>query len=517
MFDKIVLVTRKTRLEELIERFNTRAQAKFYIQHAGGDFSTYVAEHDAYQRSLESVRRSVEVGLKIQVMDRALVPTYLFSKTDLIVTLGQDGLVANTAKYVGGQPILAVNPDPERFDGVLLPFQPAGLRAHLDLTLAARARMKAVTLAEAKLKDGQRLLAFNDLFIGAASHVSARYRIRHGEKRETQSSSGIIVSTGAGSTGWLSSIFNETSGILAFLGGAPVTPLRIEWEEHRLLFVVREPFVSRHSQASRRGGNRSPWRAAGTRIADALRRRDLFRWRGSRSPGFQFRSDGDDWNCAGNSQPRRAITVEMTKLLVTVDVVLLTIRDRRLHLLLIRRLAKPFEHRYALPGRVRSGRRIARLRSGPRTPGGDRRRKGLPRTAVYVRRSEARPARPRRSPSPTTRWCRTPSSCEPGPMPSDAAWFPVTELPALAFDHRKIVEYAHQRIRNKLNYTNVGFELLPEKFTLTELQLVHEAILGEPLDKRNFRRKIVLKGIVKPIKEWQQTGRKPAQLFRFSQ
>lgn len=99
---------------------------------------------------------------------------------------------------------------------------------------------------------------------------------------------------------------------------------------------------------------------------------------------------------------------------------------------------------------------------------------------------------------------------------SDAAWFPVAELPALAFDHRKIVEYAHQRIRNKLDYTNVGFELLPDKFTLTELQLVHEVILGENLDKRNFRRKIILKGIVKPTKELQHTGRKPAQLYRFS-
>jgi 8-oxo-dGTP diphosphatase len=100
---------------------------------------------------------------------------------------------------------------------------------------------------------------------------------------------------------------------------------------------------------------------------------------------------------------------------------------------------------------------------------------------------------------------------------ADAAWFPVTELPPLAFDHRKIAEYAHQRIRNKLDYTNVGFELLPERFTLTELQLVHEAILGHALDKRNFRRKITLKGIVKPAKEWRQTGRKPAQLYRFSQ
>jgi hypothetical protein len=250
VYEKLVLVTRKTRLDDLIGRFNTRAQAKFYIEHAGGDFAEYVAEHDAYERSLELVRRAIETGLKIQIMDRALVPTYVFSKNDVIVTLGQDGLVANTAKYVGGQPILAVNPDPERFDGVLLPFRPADLRAGLERTLAGKASARTVTLAEARLKDGQRLLAFNDLFIGAATHVSARYRIRHGDRRENHSSSGIIVSTGAGSTGWLSSIFNETSGILAFLGGAPVQPVRMDWQEQRLLFVVREPFLSRHSQAT---------------------------------------------------------------------------------------------------------------------------------------------------------------------------------------------------------------------------------------------------------------------------
>ena len=250
MFDKIVLVTRKTRLDELIERFNTRAQAQFYIEHAGGDFSGYVAEHEAYQRALETVRRSIETGLKIQVMDRALLPTYVFSKSDVVITLGQDGLVANAAKYVGGRPILAVNPDPERFDGILLPFQPAELRAPLERTLAGGQRVRTVTLAEAKLKDGQRLLAFNDLFIGAASHISARYRIHYGERRENHSSSGIIISTGAGTTGWLSSIFNETSGILSFLGAAPVKPVRMEWEENRLFFVVREPFASRHSEAT---------------------------------------------------------------------------------------------------------------------------------------------------------------------------------------------------------------------------------------------------------------------------
>ena len=99
---------------------------------------------------------------------------------------------------------------------------------------------------------------------------------------------------------------------------------------------------------------------------------------------------------------------------------------------------------------------------------------------------------------------------------SEAAWFPLAQLPNLAFDHRKIVDYAYQRIRNKLDYTAVGFELLPQRFTLGELQLVHEAVLGVTLDKRNFRRKITQKGIVKPLKEWQKTGRKPAQLFRFA-
>ncbi len=201
-FDKVVLVTRKTRLEELIERFNTHAQAKFYIEHAGGDFAAYVQEHDAYQQAFEKARRAVEIGLKIQVIDRALVPTYLFARTDVIVTLGQDGLVANTAKYVGGQPILAVNPDPARFDGILLPFQPAELRAAIERTVAVKTHMRSITMAEAQLKDGQRLLAFNDLFIGARSHISARYRVTYGTRSENHSSSGIIVSTGAGSTGW---------------------------------------------------------------------------------------------------------------------------------------------------------------------------------------------------------------------------------------------------------------------------------------------------------------------------
>jgi 8-oxo-dGTP diphosphatase len=99
---------------------------------------------------------------------------------------------------------------------------------------------------------------------------------------------------------------------------------------------------------------------------------------------------------------------------------------------------------------------------------------------------------------------------------AEAGWFAMDDLPSLAFDHRSILDYALERLRNKLEYTTVGFQLLPRKFTLGELQTVYEAILARPLDKRNFRRKIALLHILKPLREWQRTGRKPAQLFQFS-
>jgi NAD kinase len=249
-FDKVVLVTRKTRLAELIERFNTLAQAKFYIEHAGGNFQEYQLEDEAYRQSADVVRRSIELGLKVQEIDRGLVPTFTFLPEDLVVTLGQDGLVANTAKYVGKQPVIAVNPDPERFDGVLLPFLPGQTERAIENVFSGNCRIRSVTLAEARLNDGQRLLAFNDLFLGAQTHVSARYRIRWAKAEEPQSSSGVLVSTGAGSTGWVSSVFNMTSGVAALAGSHVVNPIRLDWEDRRLLFVVREPFVSRHSRAN---------------------------------------------------------------------------------------------------------------------------------------------------------------------------------------------------------------------------------------------------------------------------
>jgi hypothetical protein len=146
--------------------------------------------------------------------------------------------------------MIAINPEPSRFDGVLLPFSPEQARAAGQKVMDATARIREVTLAEVVLNDGQRLLAFNDLFIGARSHVSALYRIACNERSETQSSSGVLVSTGAGSTGWVSSVFNMAAGVSMFCGAKPGAAIRLPWEDPRLLYVVREPFVSRHSQAS---------------------------------------------------------------------------------------------------------------------------------------------------------------------------------------------------------------------------------------------------------------------------
>ena len=242
-FDKIVLVTRKTRLAELIERFNTRAQAKFYIEHSTNDFDEYVREDDAYRASLDVIRSAVDVGLKVQAIDRTLLPTFTFTDRDLVVTAGQDGLVANTAKYALEQPIVGVNPDATRIDGVLLPFAPKDTRVAVLAVIAARAKVRSVTLAEARLNNGQRLLAFNDFFI------SARYRIRYGGASEAQSSSGVIVSTAMGATGWLSSVLNMVRGVARYAGDEdPARVGGLHPDAERLLFVVREPFASRHSQ-----------------------------------------------------------------------------------------------------------------------------------------------------------------------------------------------------------------------------------------------------------------------------
>lgn len=249
---KIVLVTRKSRIEELIVRHHTPEQAKFYIEHLDADFADYQREHASYQAARQLVLATLETHGRYQIIDRAYLPNFLFGPDDIVLALGQDGLVANTMKYLDGQPLAGINPDPQRYDGVLLAFEARDLKALLPDLLDDRRAARRVTMARATLSDQQTLYAVNDLFIGPRSHTSARYEITLGDAHEVQSSSGIIVSTGLGATGWMTSVMRGAFGVLGGVVRHPVSlPIApVPWDSTALRFAVREPFPSKSSQTN---------------------------------------------------------------------------------------------------------------------------------------------------------------------------------------------------------------------------------------------------------------------------
>lgn len=249
---RVVLVIRRTRLDDLVARHNTLSQARFYVEHLGADFGDYLAENEAHARSLRITVEILEGWGRYQIVDRSLLSNFVFAATDIVVALGQDGLVANTMKYLDGQPLIGLNPEPSRWDGVLLPFEPADLGKVLPEVAAERRPIKTVTMAEATLSDGQRLRAVNDIFIGPRSHTSALYELSFAGKTEFQSSSGLIVSTGLGSTAWLKSVVTGSLAIAASMGASTgrADYAAMPWDTAELVFAVREPFPSRASQVS---------------------------------------------------------------------------------------------------------------------------------------------------------------------------------------------------------------------------------------------------------------------------
>ncbi len=280
--ERVIIVTAKTRLEKLKKRFNTISQAKFYLERQGSDFGALKKEDSMLNFSVDAVQKELQGVAKTKIISKEFLPNYIFSDKDIVVVVGQDGLVANTAKYAHGIPIIGVNPDPSQYDGVLLPFKTHEIERIVEKTLEGKHQQKEVTMAEARLNDGQRLLAFNDLFIGPQTHRSARYKLTYHKKTESQSSSGIIVSTGAGSTGWLSSLMNMANGVAAafptqiddltgriasmkfasknqtsslYGDGPPIASYEpLPWDTNKLVFVVREPFRSRTSNISLSAG-----------------------------------------------------------------------------------------------------------------------------------------------------------------------------------------------------------------------------------------------------------------------
>jgi NAD kinase len=251
---KFVFVTRRTRLEEVIARNSTRSQARFRVTMAGGDWSDLEDENTNYERTLHALRTRLGELARVVSIERQYLPTHVFGPQDVIVCVGQDGLVANCLKYTNGQYVMGINPDPVRFDGILLGWHGRNIDqivADAERALDSKILARNVSMAEARLSDNQVLRAVNDLFIGLRDHGSSRYQIVQGDRRERQSSSGVIVATGLGSTGWLKSIITTAASVSAFLGGTAAPSgrtVKLDWDSRQLVYSVREAFPSKWTQ-----------------------------------------------------------------------------------------------------------------------------------------------------------------------------------------------------------------------------------------------------------------------------
>jgi NAD kinase len=209
MRERAVILTRLSQQRVLERRYGTAGQLRFALQASRKgleDLDRAVHEESAQTKAVRVIRDALPSELRTVEIDRDMVAQFLFEPGDLVIAVGQDGLVANVGKYLDGQPLAGVNPDPQVIDGTLLPFSVETCVAALPAMLTDRRPIREVTLAEATTSDRQILRGLNEIFVGVPSHQSARYRLSHDGADELQSSSGLIIATGTGSSGWLRSL-----------------------------------------------------------------------------------------------------------------------------------------------------------------------------------------------------------------------------------------------------------------------------------------------------------------------
>lgn len=231
--EKIVIVKKPTQLEELLKTHATSSQVEFYLDQNGMSYQDVQREHRDYQTSLQGVKSKIPQGVAYQVVDKYDLPRFEAKRGDLLIPVGDPGLVINCAKSANSQPVYAINSNPNLYEDVFVTSTLKDFSTGLQKVLEGEFKITPITMAQATLDDGRIVLGVNDIFVGKTNQTSARYVIKTREGiEETQSSSGVVISTGAGKTGWLKSILGEV------VDG-------FEWDDKKLIYSVREAFESK--------------------------------------------------------------------------------------------------------------------------------------------------------------------------------------------------------------------------------------------------------------------------------
>lgn len=234
---RAVIVRRPTEYDELMDRYSTRGQVEFVLRSRGRSLEEVERAHECHLAALARVRAGIPDGWASADVERDSLSRFLFAPEDVIVVVGPDGLVANVAKYVGEQVVVGVNSVPQANAGVLVRCTPEqGVGALHRLEAGSDLRVDQLTMVRAAADDSRTLTTLNEVFIGHPSHQSARYELTLGSRAERQSSSGVVVSTGTGATGWGASLKRGRH-----MGDLP-TPT-----SHSLAWFVREAWPSPHT------------------------------------------------------------------------------------------------------------------------------------------------------------------------------------------------------------------------------------------------------------------------------